>query len=465
SEFEGELEVSIKDNLNRTPLWYACLAAVATPILILLAEKLTTASLHATSMDLGAQKPYSVFHLACRNDNREFVQWIVAAALKGIEKKYRQLISIGIDALSVACVADNTEIVKILAPAQHFLPPIQIQVINIAYSNNNLELAKVLLTQYHIINNHNDYILPQNASTTLHFMCANEEKGYEFVKAMLQSRKVNPNVRSIIFPHVTPLITACVHGNTKIVELMINLTDNNKIPNPIRFNTQTATRGQTAYMIACNNGHVDLVKLLIKHPNKFNIRECDDDGLTGPLIAIRANRLNVVQYFSRYTNLIPIFESFNFCGRILFQNTGIYELVVVSESTSMFNWLIAYFGCKLHDVSCRPESVTKKQEMLDLANSYKMDYIQACHKAQCLPEFRRIFVVELFTQVHLFCSGYRKIYKDHKKSDISRFFKITLRLPLELKMLLCANAYRDPHSFIKDEELQKELERLNSFLC
>ena len=100
------------------------------------------------------------------------------------------------------------------------------------------------------------------------------------------------------------ILEACVAGETEIVKLLLNdqrgLTIINGLKDKDKF-------GQTAFLLACRNGHIDIVKQLLELPKKvgikmramrysteegFNARS--SDGLTAFMWACRNGHINVV---------------------------------------------------------------------------------------------------------------------------------------------------------------------------
>jgi hypothetical protein len=63
-------------------------------------------------------------------------------------------------------------------------------------------------------------------------------------------------------------------------------------------NHADSTRGDTALMLACNNGHLNSVKALLTH-SSLNIDQKNDDGATATDIAYATGAFDIAQELER----------------------------------------------------------------------------------------------------------------------------------------------------------------------
>ena len=111
------------------------------------------------------------------------------------------------------------------------------------------------------------------------------------------------------------MIEACKSGETKVVQLLLKCSNSEEIG----LNTKDEF-GCTPFMWACENGHKDIVKLLLDHSERIELNARDNDGKTAFMIACKEGHKNVVKL------LLDHYEKF--------------------EVKSMDGWLAFYWACE-----------------------------------------------------------------------------------------------------------------------
>jgi len=86
---------------------------------------------------------------------------------------------------------------------------------------------------------------------------------------------------------ITPLYWATVKGQTELVKLLIDSTDDG-------VNASCTEDGETALHIAAQNGHTEVVKLLLDHKADVNASR-DTDGVTALRVAAQNGQTEVVK--------------------------------------------------------------------------------------------------------------------------------------------------------------------------
>jgi len=140
-------------------------------------------------------------------------------------------------------------------------------------------------------------ILDNDGNTALALACKN---GYEEIIEILCSTK-NPKI-GINVPNKegnTPLLLVCAKDCRKSVECLIKRGANRHHVN---------NNGENALMIACKNGHINVVEELIKDPqidddieeeineNDLDVNDLDKNDNSALSLAVRENHVFVVKY-------------------------------------------------------------------------------------------------------------------------------------------------------------------------
>ena len=76
-----------------------------------------------------------------------------------------------------------------------------------------------------------------------------------------------------------PFMLACNHGHKDVVKLLLDHKDSN-----IELNARS-NRGTTPLMIACLNGHNDVVQLLLDQSKIIELNARNDNGQSAFMIA------------------------------------------------------------------------------------------------------------------------------------------------------------------------------------
>eukprot|EP00981_Chlorochromonas_danica_P007492 scaffold1757_cov218-Ochromonas_danica.AAC.1 len=223
------------------------------------------------------------------------------------------LIEMGMTALHMAAANGNEELARLLL----LHPEIDVNVVDSEYGttplhvackiDGNAKVVKVLLTVPRIdVNKANKLtyvtVFTQNGCSPLHVACSSG--CVEIVRTLLLYRN-SVDVNKADKDGWTPFYTACHYGHVEVVKVFL-------LGGPVDVNKPTCNitsrklswlfylswfRDQDDYTpltIACKNGHVELVTLLLHDP-RVNANMTTDDGRTPLHYACRGGHIEVVK--------------------------------------------------------------------------------------------------------------------------------------------------------------------------
>jgi len=107
------------------------------------------------------------------------------------------------------------------------------------------------------------------------------------VKQLLINNNLQVNLNCENDSGRTPLYIVCENGNIEIVKVLL-LMDGKVDINKLSQN------GQTSFFIACKNGHIEVVKLLL-NDERVNVNIPNDDDQTPLWIACENNQIEIVK--------------------------------------------------------------------------------------------------------------------------------------------------------------------------
>ena len=93
------------------------------------------------------------------------------------------------------------------------------------------------------------------------------------------------------------MLEACKSGETKVVKLLLERCNSEESGLNIKDEY-----GMTAFMIACWNGHKDVVQLLLNHSERIELNARDTIGRTALMIARQRGHQEVVQLINSKSN-------------------------------------------------------------------------------------------------------------------------------------------------------------------
>jgi len=114
----------------------------------------------------------------------------------------------------------------------------------------------------------------------------NEGAMKELQRMLIQNPNFNVNWTHLTRRNNTPLHIACAQGNVALVRLLLGCAHLNP-------NLQT-TAGDTPFLLACNQGHLDIVQLLIKDA-RVDINLSDHSNLSALWIAVDYGFLDIIE--------------------------------------------------------------------------------------------------------------------------------------------------------------------------
>ena len=234
--------------------------------------------------------------LACKNNHVEVVK-LLLVDLRVDPSRYDH--GLNNSAIGLASERGYLEMVKLLWTDSRVDPSSEDNhVIKIACKNGHVEVAKLLLTDPRVVLTQKHYITmlltallncrhkiaellypkiaPSTEKQVFAFIIASITGKIKYVKYVLQNLK---NINPASYNNLA-IIRACDNGHVEVVKLL--LTDPRVNP---------ADRGNVAFIRACENGRVEVVKLLLTNPRVDPV--CKEDSSHIPTsIILRHPELN-----------------------------------------------------------------------------------------------------------------------------------------------------------------------------
>ena len=168
-------------------------------------------------------KGYTSLHFGCINDDFQLVEFIFNCPLSKLVNVNSKILHEDISPLHIVC------------------------------QNNNIEIAKLLLSHPNIdVNSQTFYT---NRMTPLHFAC--KYGNYEIVELLLKNKSIQIN--SLTYNHTTPFYYACKNGFINIVKLLIQHKVDTSVVN--------IKNSVTPILIAGIHNHFDIVRLFVSPKN------------------------------------------------------------------------------------------------------------------------------------------------------------------------------------------------------
>ena len=249
---------------------------------------------------------------------------------------------------------------------------------------------------------------------------------------------------------------ACQNGHKEVVSLL--LADSR-----IEVNKPT-NRGFTPFYVACQNGRKEVVSLLLAD------------------MRIDVNKPNKYQYTPLWTasqeGHLPVVQLFLASGR---------EVDTKTKSIAgpdAWNHKTAAEIARLQGT--RAKTATESQEVYtrrnhngpliaDLVDSFDADPAATGQKLRELPEFRDSFISDLFALVVFLCDDLLRVSVEslasssssstNNNTKVARFFQIAQALPMELQMLLCNGVFCVGKNMILTKHSEPAFKRLGKLLA
>jgi len=132
-------------------------------------------------------------------------------------------------------------------------------------------------------------------------LSACEKGNIKEVIQLLHEQDLDPNCGDPENYGRTPLYLACKNGHIEIVKLLLSDT---------RVDINKANGyGQTPLFLACQEGHIDIVELLLKD-DRVDINKSTNRGSTPFFIACRKGHTKIVNIFRNQSNSFILFFFF-----------------------------------------------------------------------------------------------------------------------------------------------------------
>ena len=268
----------------------------------------------------------------------------------------------GVNALGFAVYSGNLELIRYLAIEQKFDPMVAVtgdstSLLELATESGKVEVLELLIDELNCdLSSHSNHF----RQNLLHFACANGS--LECVQYLI---KKGYNVYSRDGEQATPLHWAAFRGHTSIVEYLGTVvasslqcnsnenTNHDKLGQvPIEMGQLTALEqlrvgitdlvnkhSQTPLHVACKQGHLDVVKVLIKKMNcDKSLR--DERGLNALGYSIKSGHLELIRYLAIEQKLDPMVA-------VTGDSTSLPDLATESGKVEVLELLIDELNCDL----------------------------------------------------------------------------------------------------------------------
>ena len=160
-----------------------------------------------------------------------------------------------------------------------------------AVKNNHTQIVRALLSAG--ANPMPSSIWPDDNTNPLFIAAAN---GYiEIVKLFLAQKSIDFNCKGT--RNMTVLIMAVLRGQLEVVNLLLSKLNIRKT----LLEVKAEINGQTALMFAASNGHVEIVKELLKAGANINKQSCTE-GLTALMLAAENGHIAVIKLLLSYNS-------------------------------------------------------------------------------------------------------------------------------------------------------------------
>ena len=222
----------------------------------------------------------------------------------------------------------------------------------------------------------------------------------------------------------TPLHRACRFGHLEIVKALLALS------------TIEVNRGNEEMpvhsSIACENGHKEVVSLLLADP-RIDPNRPENDQSTPLWHASQRGHLVVVQH-------------------LLVSGREIDTKVISTFNSKTAPEQGREAGTADKEDNETEDNFQKRRTngplCADLIDEYENDVVAVRNRLQRLPGLREYFTGHLFALVVFYSDSFAVINERSARIDTRRFFKIVSRLPLEIQMIICNQAFGSPRDTI-----------------
>ncbi|VDI45560.1 Hypothetical predicted protein [Mytilus galloprovincialis] len=310
---ECGIDLNQKDKIGQTPLYLACKNGCYDTVRYIIdfnySNKTKTTIADELNNSYKTKDEWSVLHAACFNGHTKVVKLLIDAGLNVNDTENN-----GSTPLILACENGHNETVKSLLNLNGKKLESRVNTttrnkygwscLHSACFNGHTEVVKLLIDIGLRVND-TIYI----GYTPLYLACQNGH--YDTVKLLLD---LNGQILNSCVDTATRykdgwtvLHTACAKGHTNIVKLLIDMAVRNGHQETVKFllNLKSQTLNScvdktikqedawSALHKACNNGHIEIVKLLID--NGMNVNDTTHNGQTPLFLACQKGHCDIVK--------------------------------------------------------------------------------------------------------------------------------------------------------------------------
>jgi len=221
----------------------------------------------------------------------------------------------------------------------------------------------------------------------------------------------------------TPFLIACQNGHEEVVSLLLA----DPRVDPIKPNK----REVSALFMACQEGRMEVVSLLLADP-RIDPNKPRNDQSTPLWFASQNGHLVVVQHVLASGREIDTRKRSN-----------------AKTAAEHARWM----GARITKGFSETEEDFQRRKIdsplcADLIDDYERDPVTARHRLRRQPGLREYFIGHLFALVVFHADSFAIINERTAHSDTRRFFRITSQLPLDLQMVLCNRIFGSPRDII-----------------
>lgn len=400
---------------------------------------------------------------------------VIAACASDPSAAHLNTSKLGLPPLLTACQNGHLPVVEYLLSLPEIDPGVcdvveHATVFHKAVQAENLPLVRFLLTHPRITCQNQ-----QDVDGRSPFWVACMQKNLQIIRLLAADPRIRPNIPNT--NGATGLYLACQTGTMPVVELLVGLPE-------VDVN-QGRNDGANPLYIACQNGHVNVVSLLLRQPAiRPNTRVAE--GATAFFIACQKGHLDVISVFladPRISPTIPMADGTTPLSiAIGFGHTQVVELLLatcipldlsscpaisLSEALKLdllTSWLTLLRSTKKTLISSRDVALARGiPAIVRLLDSYAED--PRGTRARLLatsPTVRRHLqpAKEVFCLVVFLADGLLQLrpetarWQNGEEVGVRRFFRLALRLPLEMQTTLCCRVFGLAREVLPAQELE-----------
>ena len=252
---------------------------------------------------------------------------------------------------------------------------------------------------------------------------------------------------------------ACQNGHKEVVSLL--LADPRIDPNKADDDN-----GATPFFIACQEGHKEVVSLLLADP-RIDPNKASNEGVTPFFMACQNGHREVVSLLLADPRINPNMPTNDQSTPLWFASQNGHLAVVqhllalgreidTGKRSDVNNKTAAEQGRAMGTADKEDNDTEEAYERsktngplcADVIDEYEHDPVTVRNRLRRQPGLLEHFIGHLFALVVFYSDSFVVMNEKLAHPDTRRFFKITSRLPLEIQMIICNRIFGSPKDII-----------------